>query len=137
MVSIKDYKYFVPFVMPILFFAVLMDWSIDGFGDIVFGIIPLLLFPAFLFFLPIYFFLYWHRKLKMLGRIKNNTPFVVSYVAVVLFDLLLSGFGAIDTYKGVSGSALNGIMLFYLPFLNIFIIVLLYIITQFFSQQET
>lgn len=44
LISIKDFKYFVPFAMPILFFAVLMDWSIDGIEDIVFGIIPLIFF---------------------------------------------------------------------------------------------
>jgi hypothetical protein len=128
-VLLKDMKYVIVFAFPILFFAVQMDWSIDGVNDLFFGIVLLLFFPAFLFVLQMYGFLCLDRKLKQAGRVKSNIPFVISYGAIVLFDLLISGMGALDAYRGVQGSGLNAVMLFYLPLNNCVIIALLYVVT--------
>jgi tellurite resistance protein TehA-like permease len=127
--SLKDVNYFVVFSVPILFFAVQMDWSFDGISDLVFGLLLFLVFPAILFILQVYCFLHLDRKLRQAGRVKSKTPFVISYCAIVIFDLLISAQGALDTYRGVSGSAFNVIMLFYLPLINIIIIALIYAVT--------
>lgn len=129
-VSIKDLRYVAVFTVPILFFAVLMDWSVEGIDDILFEITPLLFLPMFLFTVVIYCILYFDRKQRKSEKVKSKKPFIVSYLAIAVFDVLFSGLSALETYKGVSGSGFNVLILFYLPFLNIFIFVLIYAVVQ-------
>ena len=128
-VSVKDIRYVVVFAVPILFFAILMDWSVEGIDEILFEIIPLLFLPMFLFTVVIYLILYFDRKQRKTEKVKSNKPFIVSYLAIAIFDVLFSGLSALETYKGAPGSGFNVLILLYLPFLNIIIFTLVYMIT--------
>lgn len=126
-ISIKDLPFFLVFALPISFYAILTKWSIaEGILDVLFSVILYIVIPAFLFTFPFLIFVIIHRTSRAKGQVKSNMPFIISYIVIAVLDISASAMGAFETATGAPGSALNAVSLYYLPFVNILIIILLY-----------